>query len=318
MNQTRRQFVRTLFLGSQALAVGSIFHQTLFARNPSYGSLNFLVVGDWGRRGEERQVEVARQMGLEGDVCQPRFVVSVGDNFYEDGVVSVEDSQWMDSFEKIYSAESLQVPWHSVLGNHDYHGNCDAQVEYSKLGKRWNMPSRFFQRTENVCDGCEANFFFLDTTPMAETADDTVVSVEELKSQNLAKQLAWLEESIAESKARWKIVVGHHPVYSGGVHGDTPFLVDRVLPLLKKYAVQVYLNGHDHDLQRLESEGVNFFCSGAGSKVRETTDIKFTKFAKGSTSGFMSVALDPDEMTLRMIDWRGRTLYSCQVPAQRV
>lgn len=314
MNQTRRQFVRTLFLGSQAVAVGSILPQSLFGWDRGDDGLSFLVVGDWGRRGEERQVEVATQMGLEAASCKARFVISVGDNFYEDGVESVTDSHWKQSFEDIYSAPALQVPWHVVLGNHDYHACCDAQIEYSKVCRRWNMPLRFFQRSEKVGDGCEVDFFFLDTTPMAEVDDDTVVSVTELQSQNRERQLAWVEDSLAASKARWKIVIGHHPVYSGGIHGDTPFIVERVLPLLKKHGVQVYLNGHDHDLQHLESEGVNFFCSGAGSKVRETAKIPFTKFAKGGNSGFISATLKPDQMTLRMIDWKGRLIYRCEVP----
>lgn len=315
MNQTRRQFVRTLFLGSQAVAVGSLLPRSLFGSSREEATLGFLVVGDWGRLGEERQADVARQMGLEARVSKPRFVVSVGDNFYEDGVESIHDSQWKKSFEDVYADESLQVPWYAVLGNHDYHGNCEAQVDYSKASARWKMPARYFQCTERVSDECDLDMLFLDTTPMAEASDDTDVSVAELRSQNVAAQLEWLRASLEASKARWKFVFAHHPVYSGGVHGDTPFLVEHVLPLLQKHGVQAYFNGHDHDLQHLQSGGVNFFCSGAGSKVRETTEIKFTRFAKGSTSGFVSVDLNPDGMALRMIDWEGRTLYSCKVPA---
>ena len=318
MNQTRRQFVRTLFVASQAAAIGSFLPKSLMALSFDHDALPFLVVGDWGRRGEDRQVDVARQMGLEAEALRARFVASVGDNFYEDGVASTTDPQWFDSFENIYTAESLQVPWHSVLGNHDYHASCEAQIDYSKTSKRWKMPARFFKRTESVAPGCEADLLFLDTTPMAEAGDDTQVLGNELKSQNVPAQLEWLEASLAESKARWKIVFAHHPVFSGGVHGDTPFIVDHVLPLLEKYGVQAYFNGHDHDLQHLQAGGVNFFCSGAGSKVRETSDIPFTKFAKGSTSGFLSAVLKPDEMALRMVDWKGRVLYTCKVPATPV
>lgn len=315
MNQTRRQFVRTLFLGSQAVAVGSLFPQALFGSSRETAGLAFLVLGDWGRCGEEHQTKVARQMGLEARAATPRFVVSVGDNFYENGVESIHDPQWKESFEGVYTADSLQVPWYAVLGNHDYHGNCEAQIDYTKASSRWKMPARYFQCTETVSDGCQVDMLFLDTTPMAEMSDDRVVSPAEIQSQNVAAQMEWLKSSLEASKARWKFVFAHHPVYSGGVHGDTPFLVEHLLPLLQKHGVQAYFNGHDHDLQHLQAGSVNFFCSGAGSKVRETSKIEFTKFAKGSTSGFVSVALNPDEMTLRMIDWQGRMLYSCKVPA---
>lgn len=38
------------------------------------------------------------------------FVLAVGDNFYDDGVKSVTDHRFQDTFEKVYTAKSLQVP----------------------------------------------------------------------------------------------------------------------------------------------------------------------------------------------------------------
>ena len=109
-------------------------------------------------------------------------------------------------------------------------------------------------------------------------------------------------------------MVGHHPIYSGGIHGDTPYIIEHVLPLLEKYKVQAYFNGHDHDLQHLQAGKVNLFCSGAGSKPRETKNTTHTKFAKGSCSGFVAVALSADKLDVRMIDDQGKLLYTTVVP----
>ena len=49
-------------------------------------------------------------------------MISVGDNFYEDGVSSVDDSQRRTSFEGVYAVPAVQVPWYSLLGNHAYRG----------------------------------------------------------------------------------------------------------------------------------------------------------------------------------------------------
>ena len=68
------------------------------------GALDFLVVGDWGRDGTNHQREVAEQMGRTAESIGSRCVISVGDNFYEDGVQSISDPQWRSSFEEIYSA----------------------------------------------------------------------------------------------------------------------------------------------------------------------------------------------------------------------
>src|SRR5262249_54004353 len=74
--------------------------------------LNFLAVGDWGRDGAFGQRDVAARMGRVALAKRARFVVSVGDNFYDDGVQGVDDPKWRTSFETIYDAPSLQVPWY--------------------------------------------------------------------------------------------------------------------------------------------------------------------------------------------------------------
>ena len=45
-----------------------------------------------------------------------------------------------------------------------------------------------------------------------------------------------LEEALLESTASWKIVVGHHTIRSVGHHGDTPELVEKLVPLLKVHS----------------------------------------------------------------------------------
>ena len=313
MKQSRRQFVRTLFVASQAAAVSAVFPRQLFAADVAAGSLNFLVFGDWGRSGEQDQLDVAAQMGIAAKAMAAKFVISVGDNFYEHGVASVDDPQWQASFENVYAAPSLQVPWHVVLGNHDYHGDCDAQIAYSKKSRRWTMPARYFTRWEKISAASAVEFFFLDTTPM-KTSDDLAIPGRNVHSQDVPAQLAWFEAALKASTAPWKIVVAHHPVYSGGEHGDTPYLIVHVLPLLEKYGVQAYFNGHDHDLQHLQAGRVNLFCSGAGSRPRKTGNHPHTTFAKGSCSGFVTVSLASDALVVRMLDDHGQLLYTTTVP----
>lgn len=313
MKQTRRQFVHTLFVATaQATVMGSMLPRNLFAADAQAGGLNFLVFGDWGRNGEKDQRDVAAQMAVAAHDLEAKFIISVGDNFYENGVKSVDDPQWQSSFEKVYAAPSLQIPWHVTLGNHDYHGNCDAQIDYGKTSSRWNMPARYYRRTETIDAKNTVEFFYLDTTPM-KSGDDLAIPLFHLHTQDTGKQLAWLEAALASSTAPWKIVIGHHPIYSGGVHGDTPYLIKHVLPLLEKYQVQAWFNGHDHDLQHLQAGKLNMFCSGAGSKVRESKNTARTKFAKGC-SGFTAVALSADKLDVRMLDDHGRLIYTTSVP----
>lgn len=318
MKQTRRQFVRTLFVATQAAAVGPLLSHQLLAGDAKSGGLNFLVFGDWGRNGEKDQADVARQMGVAAKEMDAQFVISVGDNFYENGVKSVDDPQWQSSFEKVYTAPSLQVPWRVALGNHDYRGDCDAQIAYAKTSRRWNMPARYFARPEKIDADTAVDFFYLDTTPMVKSYWHEKAYAKNVATQDVPKQLAWFKAALAASSAPWKIVIGHHPIYSGGGifgHGDTEELIRDVLPLLRQYKVQAYFNGHDHNLQHLQADGVNLFDSGAGSQIRPVFNTEFTKFAQ-AVSGFTAVTLRADAMAVRMIDDRGRTLYATSVPRQ--
>jgi tartrate-resistant acid phosphatase type 5 len=312
MKHTRREFVRILFVASQAAVAARFLPADLLAESTPAGGLNFLVFGDWGRKGERDQVEVATQMAKAAGETDAKFVISVGDNFYDNGVTSTEDELWRLSFEQVYKAPSLQVPWHSILGNHDYHGNCDAQIEYAKTSSRWRMPARYYLQTHAIAPGVTADFFYLDTTPMVKGYYKDKRTHDHVSSQDVPQQIAWFKAALTESKAQWKIVFAHHPIYSGGGHGDTPELIESILPLLHEYKVQAYFNGHDHDLQHLMAGEVNLFDSGAGSSFNPTRKTSHTKFAAAS-SGFTAVSLQADKMAVRMIDNDGKLLYATTV-----
>jgi tartrate-resistant acid phosphatase type 5 len=312
MKQTRREFVRILFVASQAAVASRFLPVNVFAESAPTAGLNFLVFGDWGRKGELDQVQVAEQMAKAAKEMNAKFIISVGDNFYENGVSSVDDTQWKISFEDVYHAESLQIPWQVILGNHDYHGDCDAQIAYGKTSPRWKMPAHYYVQSQQIDAATTADFFYLDTTPMAQTNGADGRARASATKQDVPKQLAWFKAALASSKAQWKIVVGHHPIYSGGEHGDTPELVENILPLLHKHKVQAYFNGHDHDLQHLIAGKVNLFDSGAGSQMRPTKKTEHTKFAM-TCSGFTTVNLQADKMNVRMIDNFGTTVYATTV-----
>ena len=56
-------------------------------------------------------------MGISGSEEEPKFVLSLGDNFYADGILSVDNYRWIASYEEMFPDESMIVPWYSVLGS---------------------------------------------------------------------------------------------------------------------------------------------------------------------------------------------------------
>ncbi|MBV8277027.1 MAG: metallophosphoesterase, partial [Verrucomicrobia bacterium] len=304
MKQTRRNFLQWLFglfplftgLFAQFRARGATTAAIPIAVESNRAELTFLIFGDWGRGGEFHQRDVANQMGLAAEKRHCRFIVSVGDNFYEKGVESAVDPQWKSSFEAVYTAPSLGAPWYVILGNHDYKGRPQAQLDYAEAHPNWKMPARYFSTVEPIGDKEKVEFFFIDTSPFVEEYRDKADMRDEIVSQDTSAQVRWLDQALSNSTASWKIVIGHHPIFSGGSeHGDQPELIRDINPLLEKHRVPAYFNGHDHDLQHIVRGSVEYFNTGAGSKVRKPGPTEGSRFYRG-TPGFMAVALTAKEM----------------------
>src|SRR5690242_12262748 len=95
---TRRSLVQTL--GSAGIAAAMPLSRAW--ADAGGASLSFLAVGDWGRHGQDRQREVAIRMGESAEQLGAAFVISVGDNFYDNGVTGIDDPHWKTSFEDVY------------------------------------------------------------------------------------------------------------------------------------------------------------------------------------------------------------------------
>lgn len=271
-------------------------------------ALSFVLIGDWGRHGADYQTDVAIQMGKTAAAINSQFVVSTGDNFYESGVTDINDSYWQTSFENIYTAPSLQTPWKIILGNHDYQGNVQAQLDYSHLSKRWQLPARYYSVTETLPDGGKADFFYLDTSPFITAYIGTKTNI---SGQDINAQMAWLDNALAASTAPWKIVIGHHPIYTAlaGQDHDQPDLIAHIDPILRAHNVPIYINGHDHTQQSTTVNGITYVTTGAGSKTYQPGTQGRAGFVSAN-HGFMSCALSSEKLDFALIDMTGTTLYA--------
>ncbi len=278
-------------------------------------AFKFLVMGDWGRNGQWSQQDVADEMGKFNKDFGGQCVIATGDNFYCCGVASADDPQWMSSFENVYKNHSLQIDWYPVLGNHDYQGNPQAEIDYSKKSRRWVIPARYYTNVQKIDKENSVRFVFLDTDPFIESYMKNASKFADIATQHSDVQLAWLDSVLSNSKERWKIVVGHHPVYSSGSeHGNQNELIERLKPVLEKNNVDAYFSGHEHDLQHQKAADgkVNYFVSGAGSEVRPTGKTETTKFS-ASIPGFMAVSIAKNKLDLQVIDAKGKKLYSTTI-----
>ncbi len=281
--------------------------------DPQTGTVRFVALGDAGE-GNDGQYAVAQAIQ---SVCAERgcdFALYLGDNIYNTGVESVEDVQFEEKFEAPYA--DLDFPFYVTLGNHDYGGNgmgnepdkAEPQVAYTAVSEKWTLPDRTY-----AVDHEHVRLLSLDTNAIMwrtvwETAD---------------AQQAWVEEALT-SGHRWKLAFGHHPYVSNGQHGSAGFYEGiEGLTIISGQEVKdffdasicgkvdLYLCGHDHDMQWLEPTcGTEFIVSGAGAKTRSISDWgQPTRFEVGDTLGFLWVEIEDDTLRGVFYDVDGAVLY---------
>ena len=317
---TRRRFLRQSFAFSALAALGA---SPLTASIPPSESsaLEFLMLGDWGYEDAAAQTSVAAAIGKysQQHSLKSEALLLLGDNWYGALEGGVHSLRWRTQFEEMYPAGAFPCPAYAILGNHDYQNwpesKVDAELEYARLGKtRWTMPARWY-RFELPAKNPLVTFIALDSNmPYANGSTSSGRNFTLTEAQR-AEQLAWLETELKRPRTTtFLVVMGHHPIYSDGSHGDHPTLIRDWDPLFRKYGVHLYLAGHDHDLQHLEFEGhpTSFFYSGGGGA--DLYDLKIDPTLRGPYAqkvyGFSHLSVTEKQMTLRHFDNNGRPLHA--------
>lgn len=269
--------------------------------------LNFLVLGDFGRVGEYYQKEVAKQLGNAAFMLDSEFIVTVGDNFYPNGVASIYDEHWNISYNNVYTHPSLYIDWYAALGNHDHRGNINAQIAFSDISRRWNMPSAYYSKTFELQDGKKLLLVVMDTSPFIESYQNQNEKYPLLEEQDTDLQKKWIIETLStkDKDIAWKVVVGHHPLYSGGKRKDAKDTKDfesQFADLFDSLKVDAYICGHEHDLQIIKPKGryTTQFLSGGGSETRPAGNREGTIFSKAEP-GFMSFTVNGKSMQIQTI-----------------
>jgi len=255
------------------------------------GGFNFVTIGDWGGAAlgsyhKTAADQVAAQMGTTAAANDAKFVLNTGDNFYYCGIQNTSDYQIGVDYTSVYTAQSLQVQWYSILGNHEYGYNVEAQLQLSKedVTNRWVMPARYYTERIQISASQYMSMLMLDTSPCVKAyrsssksgwdpcgsdfptcspiEEGTCHFHENILTQDCSTQFAWFKQQLANVPSDdWLVVVGHHPLDEVDVEDFTSEL--------QKHGFDVYLNGHAHTLQQYTIDGQGaYITSGAGSMVK--------------------------------------------------
>lgn len=283
--------------------------------------LAWISLGDWGNPVGALQ-QVVNQMGIEASSTDASFLTLTGDNFYRRGVNSSEDPQWKSTYEAVFNPTTLSAITHyAVLGNHDYRGNAQAQVEYSsKTASRFVMPARWYAKeytfdcmgdSPQNSPGSTALFLFVDTMVLAGLVGATVEKEKEPLSLR-PEHWSWLQDQLQNATADWIFLVGHYPVLSAGKHGDMPALVSQLLPMMEFYGVDAYFSSHDHNEQLLVSAFGSplFVVSGTASSISSPIDQNHPRLLWGDVFfGFASMEINTTHLTIKYVSDSGEVRY---------
>jgi hypothetical protein len=107
-------------------------------------------------------------MGKVAELSGASFVFSVGDNVYENGLTSESDPVFDDTFTSVYTAPGLaELPWYTMLGNHEYYGNSSGELAPSLHAKdgRWHPFRSNLQRFAGKNGSTLLTLASIDTSP---------------------------------------------------------------------------------------------------------------------------------------------------------
>nr|CCA17830.1 unknown putative [Albugo laibachii Nc14] len=213
--------------------------------------VSFVVLADSGVPGYHRNAKIDGFHGVLGDKLLTLrdgidFVVMAGDNFYDKGVADCNDEQWKDVWFKRLNVDQLNVPFFTVLGNHDILGDRIVQSNYHKcpgkahMSKYWMTPGEDYTLSVNG----NLKMFFINTN----TRDPESV-------QTIENALKRYEPNF---------VIGHHPMSVQGIYNKHGSYLAREKSSAKDFELKgeslmaatlhriefpTYLCGHLHAMQ---------------------------------------------------------------------
>lgn len=280
------------------------------------------------------------------------FAVMLGDNIYPDGATANADGRDAQRFQDLFvepfgdlgkGRDDFRI--YSVLGNHDWRTSregAQAQIDFLAKTPPFYIDGLMY-RVQPPAGNGDVEIFAIDTEVLlssttvhkAELAEDASEAPSERVEKPLAwavpqseaerNMVRWLEDALRSSKARWKIVLGHHPLWStaGSKFEQARTLRRLILPTLCRYA-DVYLAGHEHTLE-VHTDGCRTpevgdrvdplpqVVSGSAAKMRPTNSAFIehqlarypqlrTLYAKGLTWGFAHLTIDGDQLVVRIIE----------------
>jgi predicted phosphodiesterase len=245
------------------------------AAGPGQTQFTFVVFGD-----TRTQHRVHRAVADQIVALDPDFLLHTGDL-----VAHGHSAGEWESFFEIEQELMAHAPLFPVLGNHEGNSRLYFDLFYLPGNERWYTFD--YGNARFVCLQVDGSARF---TPQSE-------------------QYAWLEETLATNVQPWLFVGFHVPPYTS-VYDRLEGNVRRTLtPLFERYGVDVVLNGHKHNYERNEVNGITYVVTaGGGAPLYAMQEQEPTQAAFALAHHFVLLKIDGHHLRAMAISSGGEML----------
>lgn len=252
--------------------------------------LRFIAFGDSGT-GKTPQYDLGAAMP---DI-KPDLVIHTGDLIYPAGRWAEYGPRFFLPYEKLIR----DVPFYPVFGNHDLKTDLGKPL-LTTFELPANGPTGLPRGANYWFDCGPARFVGINSCDPPWTLQDVTAP--------------WLDTVLASAGNRWRFVFFHNPPYTGSKHNPDARVLETLVPVLEKNAVDVVFCGHNHLYERTKAirdgrivpdgEGVPYIITGAGGgrlyAERDDHPAYVAAFTKDDTVGFGFTVVDLAGDTLRL------------------
>lgn len=267
-------------------------------------SFSFLYIGDIQYQLRDRDYEIwgnnIKQAYDDNDDVS--FALFAGDMV--DKAPDTDDwTAFFTNAEPVFS----QLPMMSTVGNHETSITPGMYVKMMAMPEDGVIPEEVYSFDYGDCHFVSLNScLFMDERKSQENYEDTVTEVNR-----------WLKEDLEASKARWKIVYMHHPMYPV-VEDDDIYseLRDNWEAILRDAGVELVLCGHQHAYMRTEEiNDITYIMANSGEKrsyyVKENTEIPdYVECFYEDGANYLRIDVTEDDITVNAYSMDGRKIDS--------
>ena len=287
--------------GQQGLVESGRIYDNRFRTHPHpdvEAPLTFAALGDFGTGVRKPSTEGRRQrevaLALEAAVAREdiRLILTTGDNIYAGrtllgipvGSTGDEDDDWFFTFFQPYRYVINRIPVHPCIGNHDgdeteVNDDRDQIIDNFYLNER--LLGEEAAGRASIGPGLFYRFRFGSQIELIALDSSRRFLLFGDRFFRHVNHAPFLEAAFAPATAggpRWRIPFAHHPPYCAGPQwGNSKSSLEHLVPLYKRAGVRMVLSGHEHNFQHSHADGIDYFVTGGGGKIRPGPPTRFAE-----------------------------------------